>query len=109
MSDTSGSFLEFQELCDKIVVDPSYTAKTKIIKKFIEGPPRFSGNLYLLCRFLIIKEDQRVFHIKEKSLIKLLASILNVDPNLILSDLQQNDIATTASKVRSIYNVFVYF
>jgi ATP-dependent DNA ligase I len=97
MADGSGYFLQFQELCEKILGEPSHNGKSKIISDFITGPT-WKGDLFLLCKLLIIKDDQRVFHLREKSLTKLLSMILKVPHNDLLLDLQKGDLAGTCSK-----------
>lgn len=98
MGDASGSFLQFQDLCDKLLGETSHHGKSYIIKDFIESPT-WKGDLFLLCKLLIIKEDQRVFHLREKSLTKLIAMILKVPHNDLLLDLQKGDLSGTCSKV----------
>lgn len=99
MSDGSGSFYAFQELCNRILGETSHNGKTKVIKDFIESP-KWTGDLFLLCKLLLIKEDQRVFHLREKSLTKLLSTIFKVPHNDMLLDLQKGDLAGTCSQVR---------
>jgi hypothetical protein len=99
MGDGSGAFSQFQWLCEKILGETSHNGKTKIIKDFIEGPT-WTGDLYLLCKLLIIKDDQRVFHLREKSLTKLLSTLWKVPHQTLLLDLQKGDLAGTASTVR---------
>jgi hypothetical protein len=100
MGDGSGLFSQFQQLCDKILQEPSHNGKTKIIKDFIEDPT-WKGDLFLLCKLLMAKDDQRVFHLREKSLTKLLSMILKVPHNDLLLDLQKGDLAGTSSSVCS--------
>lgn len=99
MGDGSGQFSQFQDLCDKVLAEPSHNGKTKIIKDFIESPT-WSGDLYLLCKLMLTKDDQRVFHLREKSLTKLVATILGAPHNDLLIDLQKGDLAGTVTKVR---------
>lgn len=99
MGDKSGSFYEFQKLCDRILGEPSHNGKTKIVKDYIESPS-WSGDLFLLCKLLLIKEDQRVFHLREKSLTKLVSLILKCSHNDMMLDLQAGDLSGTCTKVR---------
>lgn len=105
MGDTSGSFYEFQKLCDRILGEPSHNGKTKIIKDYIEAPT-WSGDLFLLCKLLIIKEDQRVFHLREKSLTKLVSSILGCSHDEMMIDIQKGDLGGTCCKVRWLCALF---
>lgn len=98
MGDSSGRFSQFQDLCDKVLGETSHNGKSKIIKDFIESPS-WNGDLFLLCKLLIIKDDQRVFHLREKSLTKLISMILKVPHNDLLLDLQKGDLSGTCSKV----------
>lgn len=103
MGDGSGLFSQFQTLCDKILGEPSHNGKTKIIKHFIEDPS-WKGDLFLLCKLLIIRDDQRVFHLREKSLTKLVATILKVPHNDMMLDLQKGDLAGTCTKVCPLFS-----
>ena len=105
MGDGSGLFSQFQTLCDKILGEPSHNGKTKIIKDFIEDPS-WKGDLFLLCKLLIIRDDQRVFHLREKSLTKLVATILKVPHNDMMLDLQKGDLAGTCTKVCPLFSPF---
>ena len=71
--DSSGSFFAFQRLCDKIGGTSSYTEKTNILKDHFNG---YNGDLYLMVKLLLCKNDQRVFRLGDKAILKIFASVL---------------------------------
>ena len=93
----SGYFQDLVTLCDKIQSVSSYNQKTQICKEFFTN---FSGDLYLLIKLLLCKQDQRVYHIRDKQLAKVLSKIFKSDVEEMVKDLEENgDHAETAAKV----------
>lgn len=93
-----GSFYEFQLLCSDIGNEPSYNNKTDIIQSFVKT---FKGDLYILCKLLLIRDDKRVFNIKEKQFVKLLCmdkTFKQVNHNEMIEHLLQGDCAETVKK-----------
>lgn len=58
--DSSGSFFSFQRLCKEVGENASYTQKTVVLTKYIDS---FNGDLYLLCKLLLCKQDLRKYHV----------------------------------------------
>lgn len=92
-SDNSGSFEAFRELCQDIGANASYNKKTEIIANFLET---FEGDLYLLCKFLICKDDKRAFNVGDKMIVKTLSRIFNEDKDIMMDHLDKGDISETA-------------
>lgn len=111
--DTTGSFDAFVSLCDEIEKEDSYTGKTQIVANFLKKFQyvvasiyqwlisfiNYSGDLYLLCKLLLCKEDKRVYNIKDKSLAKLLSRLWNCPQAELVTDLEKGDASETAKKV----------
>lgn len=93
--DKSGSFLDFQNLCKKLGAEPSYTLKTQIIADFTKT---FKGDLYILCKFLMSRDDKRVFNIREKQFTKFLGREFGIELKELLEDLEKGDPGETARK-----------
>ena len=62
--DESGSFESFTQLCLRLGDEPSYNQKEEIIKRYVED--EFTGDLFLLCKLLLCKEDKRVYNVRDK-------------------------------------------
>ena len=56
--DDHGSFFKFQGVFNLLLKQPKYKEKTKILKEFFDS---FKGDLYLFCKFLLCKQDKRVY------------------------------------------------
>eukprot|EP01114_Cavostelium_apophysatum_P018682 TRINITY_DN5843_c0_g1_i1.p1 TRINITY_DN5843_c0_g1~~TRINITY_DN5843_c0_g1_i1.p1 ORF type:complete len:1034 (+),score=331.86 TRINITY_DN5843_c0_g1_i1:101-3202(+) len=93
--DTSGSFYDFQKLCAEIGNEPGYGGKTAIVKKFVQS---FTGDVYLVCRLLLCREDKRVYNMKEKAFIKVVSPILGCPAKDMLQDFEKGDMGETAKK-----------
>ena len=96
MADVSGTFSSFQSLCKDIEEASQYTAKTETIRKYLKT---FKGDLYLLCKLLLCRQDKRVYNIKDKSLVKIIAKCLNCSQDKMISDLENGDASETSKKV----------
>lgn len=59
----------------------------------------FRGDVYLLCKFLTCKYDQRVYNIREKQLMKLLSRYLNCSHQELIEDLEKGDHSQTTKDV----------
>lgn len=97
-TDKSGTFLDWQHLCDLIQAENSYSGKTKIIKEFLK---KWKGDVYLLCRLLLARDDRRVFNLREKAFATILTKALNhpkVTKQAIMTDFEQGDMSATAKK-----------
>jgi hypothetical protein len=100
MADVSGTFYAFQTLCKDIEDASLYTAKTEIIRKYLKT---FKGDLYLLCKLLLCRQDKRVYNVRDKSLVKLIARCLNCSQDEMVSDLENGDASETAKKVLNVW------
>lgn len=91
-ADNSGTFYEFQKVCQRIEEQGSYNAKTKILEEFFKNFSYeqgyyfrrlfffkkirihvCSGDLYLFCRLMLCRLDKRVYNIRDKQLVKILS------------------------------------
>jgi len=90
------SFQQLLELHDKILSTTAYNDKTKICKEFFA---EFDGNLHTLCKLLLCKQDKRVYRIRDKQLVKVLAKVFKCDVDEITADLEGGDQSETAGKV----------
>ncbi|EFA78161.1 BRCT domain-containing protein [Heterostelium album PN500] len=95
MSDKTGSFFSFYKLCKELENESSHTGKSKIVALFVD---KFDGDLYLLAKLLLVKEDKRVFRIKDKQMVKILAEVWNEDLDEMIADLDKGDVTETAYK-----------
>lgn len=98
--DNSGTFHVFHNLCKSIEDASQYTAKTEVVSNFVKS---FKGDLYLLCKLLLCRQDKRVYNIKDKSLVKLMARYLKCSQNDMISDLEKGDVSETAKKVPAMH------
>jgi hypothetical protein len=65
----------------------------------------FGGDLYLLCKLLLAKQDKRVYHLRDKQVIKLLAKLIPGTTLEELSiDLEKGDQSETGRKVHQALN-----
>jgi hypothetical protein len=55
---------------------------------------------------MLCKDDNRVYNLREKSMVKLLERYLDVDKQELLDDLTKGDLAATAKKVSLIFPCF---
>eukprot|EP01133_Synstelium_polycarpum_P010995 gene10995-12807_t len=95
MADESGSLLSLHKLCVALESESSHTGKSALVAKFCDG---FTGDLYLLAKLMLVKEDKRVFRIKDKQMLKILAEILNAPLDEMIEDLDHGDVTETAKK-----------
>uniref|UniRef100_A0A6B2KYW2 DNA ligase n=1 Tax=Arcella intermedia TaxID=1963864 RepID=A0A6B2KYW2_9EUKA len=58
----------------------------------------FEGDVYLLFRLLLCKEDKRVFRVREKGIVKCLSGLFGCSLQEMLTDLEQGDLGETAKK-----------
>ena len=97
--DKSGSFYHFGKLLLELESISSYTEKTALIREAFE-----SGHYetFLLAKLLLAKEDKRVYHLADKSLIKVIAGTLGEDEASLVSKLlKSGDASKTASQAWS--------
>ena len=96
-SDDSGLFIEFTQLCASLLTTTKYTAKTEMMQDFMrdhpdprdtqkrakkDAPPPAGAtpvDLYLLCRFLMCRDDRRIFGVKDRMMAKHMARLLEGD------------------------------
>eukprot|EP01114_Cavostelium_apophysatum_P023264 TRINITY_DN8711_c0_g1_i7.p1 TRINITY_DN8711_c0_g1~~TRINITY_DN8711_c0_g1_i7.p1 ORF type:complete len:499 (+),score=105.93 TRINITY_DN8711_c0_g1_i7:92-1588(+) len=98
VSKDSGTFKEWQQLCDEIAATSSYSDKTKIVAKFIKT---FKGDLYLLIKLLLCWEDKRIFYVREKEFARIMESVLKskgCNRHAIITDYKSGDMSATAKK-----------
>eukprot|EP00698_Gefionella_okellyi_P019808 TRINITY_DN6134_c0_g1_i1.p1 TRINITY_DN6134_c0_g1~~TRINITY_DN6134_c0_g1_i1.p1 ORF type:complete len:1270 (+),score=347.91 TRINITY_DN6134_c0_g1_i1:41-3811(+) len=95
-ADGSGSFHEWQQLCRHIDADSTHTGKQECVKKFLKT---FQGDIYLLLKLLLPKEDKlRVYHMKNKKLAEHFSNIWKVPLDEVNTDLEKGDVAATARR-----------
>eukprot|EP01125_Pyxidicula_operculata_P015395 TRINITY_DN5220_c0_g1_i2.p1 TRINITY_DN5220_c0_g1~~TRINITY_DN5220_c0_g1_i2.p1 ORF type:complete len:896 (+),score=176.10 TRINITY_DN5220_c0_g1_i2:14-2701(+) len=95
MDDESGLFLEFQNLLERIGKTSKHTEKTTVISNFLST---FKGDVYVLFRLLLAREDKRVYNVREKVMLKVLSTVLGCDLQAMVTDLEKGDIGETAKK-----------
>lgn len=95
MADSSGSFFEFGRLAEQLGTEPTHTGKATQLAAFLA---RFSGDVYVFFRLLLVKEDSRVFHQREKTLVKVLAPLLGADALAMRDDVNAGDVSMTVRK-----------
>ena len=71
----SGRFRVFTRLCREVETVASKTDKTVALRQCFA---KFGGDLVTLVKFLLPREVKRVYNVKEKQLIKVLAPLLGV-------------------------------
>lgn len=76
----SGKFSEYCDLCEHVMAVSSQTAKTAIIRKFVDG---FTGNLVILFRLLLPTLDKRVYNMKVCNPLSLKQYINTADPHML--------------------------
>jgi hypothetical protein len=57
------------------------------------------GDLYLLCRFLLAREDKRVYNMREKQFAKCLNRACGAPLADMIADLDKGDMSQTAKQV----------
>lgn len=104
----SGKFSEYCDLCEHVMAVSSQTAKTAIIRKFVDG---FTGNLVILFRLLLPTLDKRVYNMKvcspnqyintadphmplpvglqQKNMVKVFAPLLGATPDELTRDVEK--------------------
>eukprot|EP01080_Neovahlkampfia_damariscottae_P011827 gene11827-5158_t len=94
-ADESGSFYEFQKVCEELSNESSHKGKTDIIEDYLST---FEGDVYLFLKLILPKADHRKYNMKEKKLIKICSGIFGADEDDMLTDLEQGDVSETLSK-----------
>ncbi|EGG21211.1 BRCT domain-containing protein [Cavenderia fasciculata] len=93
--DKSGSLKSMTGLCSVLEKESAHSGKMEVIQAFCE---EFKGDLYLLAKLFLVKEDKRVFRIKDKQMVKILAEIWDADLDDMTADLDKGDVTETAKK-----------
>ncbi|KYQ88738.1 BRCT domain-containing protein [Tieghemostelium lacteum] len=94
--DSSGSLFSMYKLCKQLEHESSHTGKSKIVKTFVSN---FDGDLYILAKLMLVKEDKRVYRIKDKAMIKLMAEVYQTDYDIMLLDcVDGGDFSETVKK-----------
>jgi len=87
------SFKEFSRICADISAMSGSLAKTDVVRTlFNDG---FSGDVYVWVRLLLPGVVKRVYNLQSKQLIKLFARIFNAIEGVMLTDLENGDLAQT--------------
>jgi hypothetical protein len=84
------------------VKEPSSNAPTK----------KHRGDVYIVCRLLMIRDDKRVYNLREKSFAKILATYLkrsDCSAKAIMEDFEKGDMGKTAQDVRFFSFFFSFF
>ena len=58
------------------------------------------GDVYLLCRLLLARDDPRVYNLREKAFAKVLSRILGCEIKDVLEDFEKGDMSETSKKVQ---------
>jgi hypothetical protein len=61
MDDTSGSFFALTKLCIALGEEASYSGKEALLRDFYKHT--WKGDIYILLRLLLCKQDLRVYHL----------------------------------------------
>ena len=69
-------FWAFVQLCKTIGDTASSNQKTDVVRAFLGD---FEGDVHLLCKLLLCKNDQRVYHLGDKKLVKVFAALVDED------------------------------
>ncbi|KAN0047335.1 hypothetical protein ACTA71_001717 [Dictyostelium dimigraforme] len=93
--DKSGSLYSMYKLCCELQNESSHSGKTQLIKSFCNV---FKGDLYLLAKLMLCKEDKRVFRIKDKAMLKICSHIWDCDLDDMITDLDNGDFTETCKK-----------
>ena len=93
--DGTGLFWQFVKLCLEITEESKYTLKTQILKDFLES---FTGDIYLLFKLLLPKQDKRVFRLQDKALVQVMSQVLGADHDDMLEHLDKGDASETCKK-----------
>ncbi|EGC32964.1 hypothetical protein DICPUDRAFT_81260 [Dictyostelium purpureum] len=93
--DKSGSLYSLSKLCEKLKEESTHSGKTQIISSFCKV---FNGDLYLLAKLLLCKEDKRVFRMRDKVMLKICAHIWDADLDDMIADLDNGDFTETCKK-----------
>lgn len=98
------SLKAWESLCASIEAVASYTAKTELCAKHFDRLRAEAPECVFVCiKLLLAKEDARVYRLRDKQWIKLLAVLLHIrDDSDMLGHLELGDISETARHVRAI-------
>lgn len=118
MADASGSFSAFQTLLTKIGNTAKHTDKTTVIRyhryavrgtslTFSNFLSTFKGDVYLLFKLILCREDKRPYNIRERGFVKILTALLGCEEEEMVTDLEKGDIGETNAKVCAGVLVFV--
>jgi len=101
--DKSGSLYSVHTLCKDLEKESSHSGKSQLISSFTK---KFDGDLYLLAKLMLVKEDKRVFRLKDKSMLKVCAHIWDADLDEMIADLDNGDFTETCKKFYIEYGKF---
>ncbi|XP_063690820.1 DNA ligase 3-like [Bolinopsis microptera] len=92
---TDRLFLVVQKLCEKLRAEPSYLAKSEIVRSYFKQNPSSPDETYLMLKQMIPSVDKRVFNVKDKQLIKVLSSVFSSSLDDMSEHLEKGDVAET--------------
>ncbi len=91
--DNSGAFDAFVELCVEVGKEAGYNQKTEILRSFIRPFQAAKGDVYLLCKLLLCKNDARIYNLRDKQLVKLLSRLWQCSHQDMIADLANGDLS----------------
>ncbi|CAB3976556.1 DNA ligase 3 [Paramuricea clavata] len=89
------SFYSFCQLCAELFNEPSYNAKTAIVKKFLNKVRDGEQDVYLAVKLLLPGAVKRIYNLQNKQLVKLFSQIFDCSLEEMISDLDQGDVSET--------------
>lgn len=94
-SHKDNSFREFRRLVAAIADTPSYLSKTELVRKKFEK--KFHGDLHVWVRLLLPGVIKRIYNLQSKQLVKVFSRAFGAKESLMLTDLEQGDVAETVA------------
>ncbi|XP_028393630.1 DNA ligase 3-like [Dendronephthya gigantea] len=94
----STSFYNFCQLCSKLFDEPSYNAKTSIVKMFLNKVRDDDQDVYLVVKLLLPGAVKRIYNLQNKQLVKLFSQIFDCSLEEMIADLNQGDVSETVKK-----------
>ncbi|TRY78644.1 hypothetical protein TCAL_13609 [Tigriopus californicus] len=94
-------FRQFRKICARLAEEPSYNAKTEIIRQFLTrgtDQTSFKGDLYVWVRLLLPGTVKRVYNLQSKQLVKIFSRIFGTIEEDMLEHLEAGDVADTIAE-----------
>lgn len=94
-------FRQFRKICARLAEEPSYNAKTEIVRQFLTrgtDQSSFKGDLYVWVRLLLPGTVKRVYNLQSKQLVKIFSRIFGTYEEDMLEHLEAGDVADTIAE-----------